>query len=71
MISSSQSASVNNIESSVASSPNFDPIKVEIDKKIDNKFVLVFSGFSGMGYENTDTSFAPIKKRSIFKFNPA
>lgn len=54
MISSSQSASVNNIESSVASSPDFDPIKVEIDKKIDNKFVMVFSGFSSMGYENTE-----------------
>lgn len=33
MISSSQSASVNNIESSVVSSPSFDSIKVEIDKK--------------------------------------
>ncbi|WP_119710869.1 hypothetical protein [Arsenophonus endosymbiont of Aleurodicus floccissimus] len=50
MISSLQSASVNNIESFVASSPDFDPIKVEINKKIDNKFVLVFSGFSGMGF---------------------
>ncbi|WGL99244.1 hypothetical protein QE177_05025 [Arsenophonus sp. aPb] len=54
MLSSLESASVKNIESSVASNHHLDPVKVEIDKKIENKFVLVFSGFSAMGYEDIE-----------------
>lgn len=54
MVSSLEFARVKNIESYVASNHHLDPVKVEIDKKIENKFVLVFSGFSGMGYEDTE-----------------
>nr|CBA73834.1 conserved hypothetical protein [Arsenophonus nasoniae] len=54
MLSSLESASVKNIESSVTSNHHLDPVKVEIDKKIESKFVLVFSGFSAMGYKDTE-----------------
>ncbi|MFS1538128.1 MAG: hypothetical protein ACL7BU_04865 [Candidatus Phlomobacter fragariae] len=54
MLSSLQTANVKNIVSNSASNHLLDPIKIEIDKKIGNKFVLFFSGFPGMGYENTE-----------------
>ncbi|HGJ5898200.1 hypothetical protein [Arsenophonus apicola] len=62
MFSLSQSTSVKNIESSATSEHHHDPIKTEIDKKIDGKFVLVFSGFSGMGYKDTEKLQNDIKK---------
>lgn len=61
MLNSLQSASIKNIESS-ATSNHLDSIKVKIDKEIYGKFVLVFGGFSGMGYKDPEKLQVHIQK---------